>query len=631
MSCYVSGDMPSEDHRRSHKACLNCRKRKIRCVFTPESEPNGPCVRCVREKVTCEVPKISRRGGIRNVLAGREKQRKRDLLRREIASKSPEVAALRKELYSIMDALEILSRAARSSKGDDGATEDEFDNSGDLVIGETLIVDGGLVQPAEIRSLVVFFAENMSWYVPFLPLDTIASERMLLPAVLCIASQRYIPDANMSTERLQAIHLAMFEQCKQQTPKWWDGIRPVRGAIFALLLLVEWLPDALSDELIQGWPKGDKRLWPRLLRQNARMSWLLLGEAAKLAEDTGLVYSDHNVYVALQTLEHVVSCRLGRTPVMNPTVREQWPENLTISEKARLGISSILHVGFHTLYSSRQATRTLIDSGRYMTLLELMNQNVQKWLIDYRHIAESDDWSMRSIMFEFNHATLYVFSLALMSHQYTRPSSAKLLSVPNSWKYLSMAIEAAANVIEYIIDSKNPALPSCAPIRWQVRLVHASVFISKAILFSPLPDNCRSQASLIELLRKGAEFLKIYRPGMTMLNDGYASLLQTIANQLSPSDVPSHNNSEGGTPSEKDDDKASARNSTWTDNILQDAISPEVFNTLGPNPSDLDSIGPLLPSVEGSFPALNAFEDEDLLSMDHDYAYQRMWNDSEDF
>lgn len=195
-----------------------------------------------------------------------------------------------------------------------------------------------------------------------------------------------------------------------------------------------------------------------------------------------------------------------------------------------------------------------------------------------------------------------------------------------------MAIEAAANVIEYIIDSKNPALPSCAPIRWQVRLVHASVFISKAILFSPLPDNCRSQASLIELLRKGAEFLKIYRPGMTMLNDGYASLLQTIANQLSPPDLPSHtSNSEGGTPSEKDDDKASSRNSTWSDNILQDSISPEVFNTLGPNPSDLDSIGPLLPSVEGSFPALNAFEDEDLLSMDHDYAYQRMWNDSEDF
>lgn len=621
--------MPADDNRRAHKACLNCRGRKVRCVFAVGSEANGPCIRCARENVPCEVPKVSRRGGIRNVLAGRERQRKREWMRRELASKSPEVFALRKELYSIMDALDILSKAAKRQKTDDVGAEEETESIGDLPIGETLLVDGGLVQPAEIRLLVVFFAQNMSWYVPFLPLDTIASERMLLAAVLCIASQRYMPDDKLSSERLQAIHLAMFEQCKQQTPKWWDTVRPVRGAIFAMVLLVEWLPDALSEELISRWPKGDIHVWPRLLRHNARMSWLLLGQAVVLAEDTGILYSDHNVYVALQTLEHVVACRLGRTPNLNPTIREHWPDNLSVSERARLGVSSILHIGYQTLYSSREATRSLIDSGRYLTLLQLMNQNVQKWLLDFRHIAESDDWSMRSIMFEFNHATLYVFSLALMSHQYTQTSNAKLLSIPDSWKYLSMAIEAAASVIEYIIDKKNPALPSCAPVRWQVRMVHASVFIAKSILFSPLPDNCRGQRELILLLREGAIFLEVQKPGIKALNDGYAGLLRTIANQLdsNESNAGSQNNDKPELTDGEHTRSLGQSSMLQPDNVYDTPPMPP--NLLGQGWSEMDSIDSLLPSVESSIFPISAFGTDEMLSIDNnEYEYPNLFNDN---
>ncbi|QLQ78293.1 hypothetical protein HG537_0A05400 [Torulaspora globosa] len=48
--------------RRSFKACLNCRNRKVKCDLGPLDAPNEPpCKRCKREGKVCEFPKASRR------------------------------------------------------------------------------------------------------------------------------------------------------------------------------------------------------------------------------------------------------------------------------------------------------------------------------------------------------------------------------------------------------------------------------------------------------------------------------------------------------------------------------------------------------------------------------------------
>ncbi|KAK9475935.1 hypothetical protein V1514DRAFT_286427 [Lipomyces japonicus] len=60
--------------RRSYKACLHCRERKVRCDLGSLDNPSDPpCARCKREGRNCEfVP--SRRGGAKNVRAGKAKQ-----------------------------------------------------------------------------------------------------------------------------------------------------------------------------------------------------------------------------------------------------------------------------------------------------------------------------------------------------------------------------------------------------------------------------------------------------------------------------------------------------------------------------------------------------------------------------
>ena len=54
--------------RRSYRACVNCRSRKVKCDLGPLDNPNKPpCVRCKREQRECVIPELKKR---EEVLAG---------------------------------------------------------------------------------------------------------------------------------------------------------------------------------------------------------------------------------------------------------------------------------------------------------------------------------------------------------------------------------------------------------------------------------------------------------------------------------------------------------------------------------------------------------------------------------
>ncbi|KAK9454605.1 hypothetical protein V1511DRAFT_460539 [Dipodascopsis uninucleata] len=58
------GRTDKSKRKRAYKACLNCRKRKAKCIFPPDMAFIPPCIRCQREGCECRfVP--SRRGGRR--------------------------------------------------------------------------------------------------------------------------------------------------------------------------------------------------------------------------------------------------------------------------------------------------------------------------------------------------------------------------------------------------------------------------------------------------------------------------------------------------------------------------------------------------------------------------------------
>ncbi|CCE88847.1 Piso0_001634 [Millerozyma farinosa CBS 7064] len=68
------GNKSNTKFRRSYKACLNCRLRKVKCDLGSVDNPReGKCVRCMRERKDCVFIE-SRRGGTSNVVRGRKRK-----------------------------------------------------------------------------------------------------------------------------------------------------------------------------------------------------------------------------------------------------------------------------------------------------------------------------------------------------------------------------------------------------------------------------------------------------------------------------------------------------------------------------------------------------------------------------
>lgn len=125
--------------RRSYKACINCRAKKIKCDLGDLANPSEPpCARCRREGRQCEFS-VSRRGGTSNIKAGKQKQNTKDDTRSSSAeplgaakktdynkesnagassslsktSENEDNAITGQELHTTSDALDLLANAAR--------------------------------------------------------------------------------------------------------------------------------------------------------------------------------------------------------------------------------------------------------------------------------------------------------------------------------------------------------------------------------------------------------------------------------------------------------------------------------------------------------------------------------------
>ncbi|QPG76483.1 hypothetical protein FOA43_003872 [Brettanomyces nanus] len=70
--------MKKQKFKRNYLACLNCRTRKVKCDLGDVDNPHGPpCARCKRERKEC-VFVVNKRGGVKNVRAGRLKKKLAD-------------------------------------------------------------------------------------------------------------------------------------------------------------------------------------------------------------------------------------------------------------------------------------------------------------------------------------------------------------------------------------------------------------------------------------------------------------------------------------------------------------------------------------------------------------------------
>lgn len=119
--------------RRSYKACLNCRTKKVKCDMGPVGNPHGPpCLRCRRERKKCEFPpskhrvdigqEVSDMCGIPTASAVKKCGYESSTHSKEVSDSGTSAldSKWKIEVYSMQNALEFLAKAAGSVAHSEG-------------------------------------------------------------------------------------------------------------------------------------------------------------------------------------------------------------------------------------------------------------------------------------------------------------------------------------------------------------------------------------------------------------------------------------------------------------------------------------------------------------------------------
>ncbi|KAF1998948.1 hypothetical protein P154DRAFT_621229 [Amniculicola lignicola CBS 123094] len=291
--------------KRAHQACLNCRKRKSRCLL--DNDGSIPCLRCKRDNLDC-ILGGSNRGGRRvrkpkplgieqlppltpygqddvafNGLGtvgtspwaqtGTTEQPQNQSLGqgRSESSNSDDPFS---DLQNPSDALGILARVAETSSGGQDAA-----NNSHTVLPEAImqpppgqhsqqsvysydLLDSGAIAAVTVCQLLLRYHQNYHPYYPLAPVyifdtsrlaENLVKEYHLITAILVISSKDLIQEPH--------IYESCSKYMKSLVSDLAAGGEAGVGAVEALLLLAEWAPYTQRASGKVGKGEEDKESW----------------------------------------------------------------------------------------------------------------------------------------------------------------------------------------------------------------------------------------------------------------------------------------------------------------------------------------------------------------------------------
>ncbi|KAF2200233.1 hypothetical protein GQ43DRAFT_82020 [Delitschia confertaspora ATCC 74209] len=304
--------------KRAHQACLNCRKRKSRCLL--DADGSVPCLRCKRDNLECVLGGSNRGGrrvrrktvdsqilpspntydqedtgfhGLGNVGTSpwpratdgdRQHMRRDGEIQRASSSTSEDIPF--RDLQNPSDALGILARVAETSHGERRPTADGHGPNNGSHQSQHLqppqlfsyhLLDSGKLTVAKVFQLLARYQQNYHPYYPLAPArtfdtarlaETAEREKHLLTAILVISSKDLIEEPH--------IYDSCSEYMKSLVSNLAAGGDGDIEAVEALLLLAEWAPYTQRGSGRVGKGEEDKE------------SWMHVGLALRMAYFLGL-------------------------------------------------------------------------------------------------------------------------------------------------------------------------------------------------------------------------------------------------------------------------------------------------------------------------------------------------------
>lgn len=258
-----------------------------------------------------------------------------------------------------------------------------------------------------------------------------------------ISSRHYQPPGLGGAMRTDFIHSRLWKHIEHLLQRITLGAEKYSvaksrtlGSIEALLLITDWHPRAIHfPPENDGWdaslaPSVDDSFTPRSTDNEAarrwredvfepakrsdRLSWMLLGMAMTLAHELGVFKTDADslsgarqrsvdrIRKLLYLYSTQLSLRLGCTNIFPQEILLDVLQASSASElrgdgerllllSQWLEITKLLSTAAEMFFGSPAATKKLLRSTRYLTLLEHFKPLLDKWYHDYRlHFGRSD-------------------------------------------------------------------------------------------------------------------------------------------------------------------------------------------------------------------------------------------------
>ncbi|KAH7232875.1 hypothetical protein BKA59DRAFT_504057 [Fusarium tricinctum] len=330
--------------------------------------------------------------------------------------------------------------------------------------------------------------------------ESIENEPYLMTAILTVATK---DDPSWSIA-----HNACARYMESQISKLiYTGSTTV-GAVEALLILAEWAPQPLEENLMIGCGKEDQG------------SWMLVGVAIRLAylqnlEQTGLTQRvvgttellsrKRIAWAACYMSDRQISIRLGKGfwsrgpgPSVNlrasdfPYLQTQklGNDNLALLFQAHLEITQLFSNAHDILYSSTSHREQLYTGGEYVRYIDDFSSVLRKWKLSWGGLSFIPRVKA-SLMLSYDFLRLYINAFAFQANlnriirrskkSPSGPLFSELAAAPDA-RFIYESIDAANSILCTLNSFIDPDEAfKYMPLKFYLYVIYAAVFLFKAI------------------------------------------------------------------------------------------------------------------------------------------------------
>ncbi|KAM0233770.1 hypothetical protein ACHAP5_010293 [Fusarium lateritium] len=330
--------------------------------------------------------------------------------------------------------------------------------------------------------------------------EAIENEPYLITAILTVATK--------DNPSWSVAHSACARYMESQISKLiYTGSTTV-GAVEALLILAEWAPQPLEEDLMIGCGKEDQG------------SWMLVGVAIRLAylqslEQTGLTQQavgtsellsrKRIAWAACYMSDRQVSIRLGkgfwsRGPGPSVNLRaSDFPhlqteklgnDDLALLFQAHLEITQLFSNAHDILYSSTSHREQLYTGGEYVRYIDDFSSVLRKWKLTWGGLSFIPRVKA-SLMLSYDFFRLYINAFAFQANlnrivrqskkNPSGPLFSELAAAPDA-RFIYESIDAANSILCTLNSFVDPDEAfKYMPLKFYLYVIYAAVFLFKAI------------------------------------------------------------------------------------------------------------------------------------------------------